>query len=135
MNCSILLRNVLYFDVLPLHANMTPVQRTQHELTLRTNPFLFTTTLPWMNIAADIPQVSDLTGITFRIGVLGEVPITGRTIEQAQIDAAGPFPPFLIVNTLPFNYVHIQGNASLFSRSLASSTRPIYDAARATIPW
>ncbi|MCL2326588.1 MAG: prepilin-type N-terminal cleavage/methylation domain-containing protein [Proteobacteria bacterium] len=131
-NCSILLRNVQYFDVLPLHTDMTAAQQTDYETTLSTSPLNYGAMLPWM---ASPPRIENLTGITFRIGVLGEVPITGRTIEQAQITAAGPFPPFLIAGPHAFNYVHIQGNASLFSRSTATGTRFIFASDRATIPW
>lgn len=112
-NCQELIRNVGYFDVLPSYLGM-PANQMSNALAVAPGGVLAWVAAP--------PTIDKLTGVTFRLSIIGEQMARDVEVSAAQV-AALDLPPFWrAANGDPFPYVHLTGSALIHSHWLAGAT-------------
>lgn len=112
-NCQELIRNIGYFDVLP---NYTTIPANQISNALAVAPG---GTLAWVSAP---PTIDTLTGLVFRVSIIGEQMVRDLEVSEAQVDAFNQPPFWLDAKGDVFPYVHLTGSALIHSRWLGGAS-------------
>ena len=112
-SCSIVARNIDYFDVYPI---FTGVNREGAALTMATDKaadkdFSDYENLGWSNVANSI---TNLTGVNFRIGIHGTRPVKNPQYDETMNNARYFSPYFKRGNNI-YNRAHVQSSAAIYS--------------------
>lgn len=112
-SCSIVARNVDYFDVYPI---VTGVNRENAAMGMANDKtvgkdFSDQANLSWTSANYTIQQ---LTGVNFRIGVHGTRPVTNPQYDET-MNNARYFPPYFKNGDNIYNRAHVQSSAAIYS--------------------
>lgn len=112
-SCSIVARNIDYFDVYPI---FTGVNREGAALTMATDKATDKDFSDYENLgwSSGDNSITKLTGVNFRIGVHGTRPVINPQYDET-MNNARYFPPYFKNGNNIYNRAHVQSSAAIYS--------------------